>query len=231
VSIERCTLVVWGIPPERLAERIPAALRLETCEADGQKPRALLALLAGRIRLSPFGLALPAFTQVSYQVYVRNGPARGIYVLRSLIHSRPLAVTSRGAFGFPAQGGRLSLRWEPSGRAEIRSPEAQLSFTRERAPFAEPFLGATHLLLCPSAAYWTRRGEDLGALDLTSTTPDPLSGTIEAAKLPWLEEQQLLSEDEARQPLAVYFANPHRMNASLADQRESKRRLVVVPSS
>lgn len=233
VSIERCTLVVWAIPVERVAARLPASLRPALYSPPGAGPgMALLSLLAGRVRLSPFGLALPAVTQLSYQIYVRRGAEQGMYLLKSVMGSRSLAMTSRGAFGFPAQGARLAVRWEPSGRAEIKAPEASLSFHRERAPFGEPFLGAVQQLLCPRAAYWSKRADEVGELSLvTVVSPTPLSGTIATAQLPWLQEEGLLLPEEATAPLVVYFASPHQLSASLAPKERESRRLVVVPSS
>lgn len=236
LKIERFTQVTWAVPRERLAGRLPSALTLDMIDLPGDGERALLSVFAGKVRLSLFGLPLVSFSQLNYQVHVRRGLESGVYVLRSLINSAPLAAAVRGAVGFPVHGGRLSVRWEPSGRAEIDAAEVGLAFQRERAPFRAPGFGSAEetweRLLRPRWGYWSRRYGRLGALRLSHLTPAPLSGNLDSVRLPWLYVEGLLRPEEAAFPHAVFFVSQLLMDVSLVWETQSIQRVqpMTVPA-
>jgi uncharacterized protein YqjF (DUF2071 family) len=220
LQIDRFTLVTWALPPGRLAALLPPSLALETVTIPGHGERALLSIFAGRVRLSAARLPLAAITQLNYRTYIRRGSDSGIFFLRSLVSSLPVAVAARVAAGFPAHASRLAVRWGPAGAAEVAGDEAELALARGYSPHrlaGFPSLAeGLEKLLRPLWGYWLRADGRLGVMRVEHPTPAPLTGRLSAARLPWLVERGVLSAEEAAAPHSVLFVPRLKMGAYLA---------------
>lgn len=232
LRVDRFTLLSWAIPKERILPWLPAPLRLETIDIPGEGERALLSLFVGRLRLKALGLSLLPISHLAYRTYVRYQSKFGTYSLRGIMDSAPIVATVRGAVGFPVQKGKLKVRWEPSGRAQVLGDEIRLSISSEHAPFQTP--GFTHLqqvtegLLSPQNSYWLHRDGRIKMVRVAHPSGTPLSGTLEEAHLPWLYESKLLTEEEVKQPHSLFFVSRAAMEPiSVKEERRVQLPLAI----
>jgi hypothetical protein len=213
------TLLCYALPPERLRPWIPPDAALATRTWAG-KTHGWLSIFLGYNRLR--GIAgLPAFPVqfplLNYRTYLETDNGHALYIFRSVIGSEAL---TRGARLYPqlpaeSQPFRLDLDWNDDrlqgveatvgrGGSELHVRVMRSGEAPDTHGFASPQEAVTFLGNVPDAFF--PAGEDrLGLLYSPHPPLHPSGGRLLDARLPWAEENALLTAEEALLPDGIFL--------------------------
>ena len=219
LELEGYTLVNYALPPERLRPWIPREATLATRTWAG-KPHAWLSLFVGINRLR--GIAgVPAFPvqfpMLNYRTYLETDHGHALYIFRTVVGSEAL---SRGILLYPrlpamGQPFHLDLDWQDERLEGVEATvgpdgsELHLEIMRTGgAPdthgFASPHEAVTWLGDVPDA-FFPIGADRLGLMYAPHPPLNPEGGRLLDARLPWAEEQGLLSAEEALLPDGIFL--------------------------
>lgn len=215
LEIRGFTLLAYRLPEARLRAHVPEALPLYVFEEDGQR-WAWLTIFLGEV--GPRGLtqfpALPvSFYQVNYRAHMRVDGVETIFIFRSAIGQPLAAAGSRAMLNFPASWRSATVAGfgQPDQRIRIGDEGEELQLETAAAgplpavsPFETPEAAKAFFTDVPLALF---AADGLHLRKMVSPHPPlaPVACRLKGISMPWAQGAGLLTEAEAREPVAIYW--------------------------
>lgn len=219
LEIEGYALINYPVPPDRIAQRLPAGLAPATTLLDGRSTAWLSVFLGRNVIRSIGGLpALPlSVNLVNYRTYVQGPNGRRLFIFRSLMGPELLARGARILPQLPAEpapfyfapritdGRLLSLEAEVGDVGEDLTVELETMSDAPWTPgFATPEAAVDFLGNVPEALFPLPDGR-CGQMFTDHPPLTPEGGRLVSGHYRWLEQEGLLSASEARSPASVFL--------------------------
>lgn len=215
-DIEGFTLVNYAVSPARFRGVLPDYFIPVTTEVRGEE-RAWFSLFMGRLLIRKVG-GMPAvplhFQQINYRTYIAQDEGHALYIFRSLIGPPLFAQGARLLPGFPAHGTDVTfdLTWadDQLARVEAHAGDELEAFVEYAGSepvtpgFASPEEALRTLVNVPDA-YFPLPDDRFGLMHSPHPSLTPQAGTLSAARLSWLTQHGVLTEDEVARPESVFL--------------------------
>lgn len=217
IELASYTLLCYRLPVGRVRRFLPADFEPVTAEPG----MTWFSIFFGRNVLRGIG-ALPAlplhFEMCNYRLYVQDPQeTRSLFIFRSLLSLPPAALGMRVFNQFPGDYAPYRLEFDARGKdlnrveAEIGKDGAELTVSVEAidgSPDAAGFESAeaaVDYLGNVPVAYFPRWDGRYGKMVTSHPPLKPRGGRVVRADLGWLIGQQLLTREEASNPVSVFM--------------------------